>query len=210
MVLDMNKKVFRVFIMVCFIIIIIVYIFDGSAINKKINKIDYQTFVKNANQVFSKELPDHYSIVSDNKMLNKDYTGFWGEQKLDSRSNDSINGEMKEPSKYQFYFVNEEKTILVQLNLIYEPSYIKTKIIATTSHTPDDVSYFDRNYSSITDIYTIGYLIAFNGGIAKVDFMLINNNDTKINDKSLYLLQEGVHKFMPFIEDLLLSYNNVE
>ncbi len=72
------------------------------------------------------------------------------------------------------------------------------------------MSYFDKSYSSITDIYTIGYLIAFNGGIAKVDFMLINNNDTKINDKSLYLLQEGVHKFMPFIEDLLLSYNNVE
>lgn len=204
----MNKKMFGIFIIVCIIVIITIYTFDGLIINKKINNIDYNTFVKNANQVFSKELPNNYSIVSDNKMLNNDYTGFWGEQRLDSRSNDSINGEMKKPSRYQFYFINEEKTILVQLNLIYEPSYTKTKIIAATGHTPDDVSYFDRSYSSITDIYTIGYLIAFNGGIARVDLMLIN--DTKINDKSLYLLQEGVHKFMPFIEDLLLSYNNVE
>lgn len=201
----MNKKFFGLFAAVVVIVVIAVFAFDKGIGKNNISKIDYSTFVKNASQVFSQELPEQYTLVSDNKALNNDYTGFIGGQKLDKRTNDSINGEMKEPSRYQFYFINKQKTVLVQLNLIYEPSYTNTKIISVTRHFPEDINYFDQSYSSITDIYTIGYLAAFNGGIAKIDFLL--TNDANIEDKSGYLLQEGVQKFMPFVEDLLLSYN---
>ena len=201
----MNKKFFGLFAAVAVIAVMLAFAFgEGIGMSSK-GKIGYSTFVENANRVFSRELPYQYTLISDNKALNNDYISLTSVQKLDKRPNDSINGEMKEPSRYQFYFINEEKSVLVQLNLIYEPSYTSTKIISATRHFPEDISYFDPSYPSMTDIYTIGYLAAFNGGIAKIDFLLTDAAD--IEDKSGYLLQEGVQSFMPFVEDLLLSYN---
>lgn len=200
----MNKRLSVPITFAAAIILIAAIAVSESNAWRSIAKMDYPLFVNNIEQIFNRKLPQQYILVSDNRALNKDYSSFWGDQNLDKRSNDSINGDMNDPSRYQFYFVNEEKTILVQLNMIYEPSYVKTSIIAATRHFPDDISYSDSSYSSITDVYSIGYLIAFNGGIAKVDFLL--GKEADMENKPEYLLKEGVHKFMPYIEELLLSF----
>lgn len=168
--------------------------------------VSYESFINRVQLIKKSLATGGFDLITKGDKLNRQFTSFPDNQKLDSRLFDGVKGNSNLPSRYEFYFLNKEKTVLVRMNLIYCPEFNSTKIIALTSHIPGQLPYVGEEHQKITEINYTTYLIAFKGGIAQVDFMLVNNARAKgIKDSKKYLIEEGEKKFLPTLEKSLLS-----
>lgn len=172
------------------------------------NKANYELFVNNV-KVFRKSFnPKGFSLISkgekDQEELNRIFTSFPDNQKLDTRKFDGVNNDPTLPSRYEFLYLNDEKTILIRINLIYSPEFKSTQILSVLSYFPGQVPFIDNQYQKVVSSNLSTYVITYNGGLALVDFLLTNNANS-ISDKKKYLIQNGETQIFPELEKNLLS-----
>lgn len=168
---------------------------------------NYSTFTKHVSIIKNSLHAAEFKLITEGENLNMNFTTFPDGQKLDPRKHDGVNGNPTLPSRYEFYYTNQAKTILIRLNLIYCPEFTHTRIITLHNNGPklNDVAEQNQNLISSTDTT---YLIAFKGGIAEVDTMFTKNGQKIVKgDAEHYLFSEGENKFLPALETILLSFN---
>lgn len=193
----------------CLICLLLIFLLIGcspqsSPVIIKDDPIDaYTEFVKDVSYIQKELNPTGYIGLTRGEKLNKQFTSFPDFQKLDSRKFDAIKGETEKPSRYEFFYLNKEETILVRINLIYAPEYKDTEILSIISLNPGEIEHIDEEYQNLLPFVYTSYLIPYKNGLAQIDFFGTKKSGN-VKDQYRYVIDEGESKFLPSFQEKLL------
>lgn len=193
----MRRKFIWLSCMIVFFSILLVGCLD------KDKKVDSYSDFLHGVQYFKDEIKvDQFKSLTTSEKLAKQFTSFPDYQKLDTRSFDGVEGNTKKPSRYQFFFLNDNESILVRVNLIYASEYKTTKIISLIDYDSANIDELSPYKNELPLSYS-SYLIAYKNGLAAVDFF----NTTKSKHMNNRIV-EGEDKFIPAFQKVLTEISN--
>jgi len=139
---------------------------------------------------------------------NEDYvsvTSSLPENTLNSNKIDALDDNIKQPLRYETYYLSSDKSILVHVNFIYSPENKDMKILSLYSTNNNNNSNISAEYQSIIRPTIINYLVSMNGYIVNLEFVDVSQRyvDEKYSDFAL-----KCSSFYTQIEQCLLEIKN--
>lgn len=103
-----------------------------------------------------------YTKLSPSHFLSSNFRAFAPNLLIEKRANDAVDGDLSKPSRFEFYFLQEDTSTLFIVTLFFYES-AQNGILLQTITSPADNVYLDEAYAGLARPYTIDTLIGYKG-----------------------------------------------
>lgn len=168
------------------------------------DKDDYKKFTENAKKFISSYKPNKYTCLTPKDTLNNiQYIIFPEDLKLEKRSNDGVDGDPATPSKFDFYYLKEDKSILIKVRLIYAKTN-QVGIISSSIISPDDNDSIDPQFKEIDRPYIVNELIGTREHfLMSIESVLLESDGKESKSKKITKLIQESTEFYRQVENFI-------